>query len=74
MDNEKTGQETNDQVGCFQHADWLSRTFLDVALDVDVEIELKFTNGVSTFILPMFLNGLFFDFSLFSHSDSYVDI
>ena len=32
------------------------------------------TNGVSVFILQMFLSGIFFDFSLFSHSDSYVDI
>ena len=26
------------------------------------------------FILQMFLSVIFFDFSLFSHSDSYVDI
>ena len=32
------------------------------------------TDGVSMFILPMFLSGIFFDFSLFSHSGSYVDI
>ena len=32
------------------------------------------TNGVSMFILPMFLSGIFFNSSLFSHSDSYVDI
>ena len=31
-------------------------------------------NGVSMFILLMFLSGIFFDFSLLSHSDSYVDI
>ena len=61
MDNKKTGQETNDHVGCFQRADWLNCWFL----------EIDVTNGVSMFIL---LNRIFFDFSIFSHSDSYVDI
>ena len=35
MGNKKTGQETNDHVGCFQHADQLSCRFL-------VETQFKF--------------------------------
>ena len=42
--------------------DWLSRRLL--ALN---PIFVSVTNG-------MFLRGIFFDFSLFSHSDSYVDV
>ena len=67
MDNKKTGKETNDHVRFFWRDDWLSRLFLEVEIS-DV------TNGVSMSILLMFLSGIFFSFSLFSHSDSYVDI
>ena len=44
IDIKKTEQETNDHLGCFQHADWLSCQFLEVATSAEI---CDVMNGVS---------------------------
>ena len=73
MANEKTGKETNDHVGCFYRARCLVKMPRDSSSFLAYPTQSKFLMSRMAWVYvyyAVFLSGIFFHFSLFSHSDS----